>query len=213
MGMLIICPLMHCCKKYFATAIAPALCLICYGNVMKISASLGSVHDWVGPLQTGSLRAIGGLCLGSLCCYLVKLVPSHRLTKLGDALVSFLQLGLLAFILYLMSSTYGFTDIVQVVLFSILIIVSFAEETTVKRIFNGEIFFALGKFSMIIFVTQCVAYKCPSMLFYPESWPWRYRMYIFYVLLFSLLNYLIVENIKRRCVFHNIKRFLWKADK
>lgn len=209
-GMLVVYPLICCCKKHFATAIAPALCLICYGNVMKISSSLGSVHDWAGPLQAGSLRAIGGLCLGSLCCYLVKLVPSYRLTRLGDTVISFLQLGLVASSLYLMSHAYGYTDIVQVMLFSLLIIVSFIGETTVKRIFNRKIFFALGRFSMIIFVTQCIAYKCPSLLFYPEDWPWHYGIYIIYVLSFSSINYLIVENIRHLNIAQNLKQSLWR---
>lgn len=212
-GILIVYPLMCRCGKYFVTAIAPALCLICYGNVMRIGESLGSVHNWAGPVQAGCLRAVAGLCLGSVCCYLVKLIPKHELTKLGNAIVSFFQLGLVAFSLFLMSRTYGYTDIVQVMVFVLLITISFAEATTVNRIFDSKIFFSLGKFSMIVFVTQHVAYCSPDVLFYPQNWPWRYGMYIVYVLFFSLLNCLIVENIQRRHIINKIKQHLWKTSK
>lgn len=209
-GILIVYPLMRCCKKNFATAIAPALCLICYGLVMNIEGSLGSVNEWAFFLQSGSLRAIGGLCLGSFCCHIVKSIPQRSLTKFGDAAISFLQLGLIVFSLFLMSHTYGYTDIVQVILFALLIVVSFAEETTLNRLCNAKIFFALGKFSMIIFVTQHVAYCSPALLFYPENWAWRYGMYIVYVMLFSLINYLIVENIRRRHVFESLKTIFFE---
>lgn len=199
MGILIVYPLMRLGKKYFVTAIAPALSLICYGYVMKIGASLGSVNEWAGPFQAGCLRAIGGLCLGSVCCYIVDHIPRHHLTKHGDTLASLFQLGLVVLILFLMARTYGYTDIIQVILFGVLIIISFAEDTAVNQFFNKKVFFALGRFSMIIFVTQSVAYAAPSLLFYPESWGWRYITYIVYVMFFSLLNYSIVKNIRQWC--------------
>lgn len=210
-GILVVYPLMCYCKKYFATAIAPALCLICYGHVMKTGASLGSVHEWAGVFQVGCLRAIGGLCLGAFCYYIANLLSPHHLTKSGNITISLLQFGLLAFSLYLMCRTYGYTDIVQVMLFSILIILSFAEKTMTNRIFNRKIFFTLGKISMIVFVTQCAAYKCPSILLYPENWPLRYGMYLIYVLSFSLLNYLIVENIRHLNIAQNLKQWLLRV--
>lgn len=213
LGMLVVYFLMYAGEKYFATAIAPALSLICYGLVIIINGSLGSVHEWVFFLQAGSLRAIGGLCLGSFCCHIVSAIPVHRLTKLGNATFSFFQLGLMMFSLFLMTRTHGYTDVVQVILFSLIIVISFAEETTLNRLCNAKMFFVLGKFSMIIFVTQHIAYCSPALLFYPENWPWRYGMYIVYVLFFSVLNYLIVENIRRRHIISKVKQHLWETNK
>ena len=116
-SMLIVYFLMHVGEKYFGEMIAPALILICYGLVIIINGSLGSVHEWVFFLQAGSLRAIGGLCLGGFCCYIVNSIPQHSLTKIGDIVVSFFQLGLMAFSIFLMSCSHGYTDVVQVVIF------------------------------------------------------------------------------------------------
>lgn len=212
LGMLIVYFLMYAGERYFATAIAPALSLICYGLVVIINGSLGSVHEWVFFLQAGSLRAIGGLCLGSFCCHVVDSIPTHRLTRLGNVVFSFCQLGLIMLSLFLMVRTHGYTDVIQIILFSLLIIISFTEETTLNQLCNAKMFFALGKFSMIIFVTQHIAYCSPALLFYPETWAWRYDMYIAYVLLFSLLNYLIVENVRRWHIFQRMKRCFFKQS-
>lgn len=212
LGMLIVYLLMYAGEKNFTTATAPALSLICYGLVIIINGSLGSVHEWVFFLQAGSLRAIGGLCLGSFCCHIVNSIPKHRLTKLGNIVFSFFQLGLVIFSVFLMTRTHGYTDAIQVILFSLLIVTSFSEETTLNRLCSTKIFFALGKFSMIIFLTQQVAYCSPALLFYPETWAWRYGMYIVYVMLFSWINYLIVENVRRRHAFQKMKRWLFKQS-
>ena len=45
LGMLVVYFLMYAGEKYFATAIAPALSLICSGLVIIINGSLGSVHE------------------------------------------------------------------------------------------------------------------------------------------------------------------------
>ena len=211
LGMLVVYFLMYAGERYFATAIAPALSLICYGLVIIINGSLGSVHEWVFFLQAGSLRAIGGLCLGSFCGHIVNSIPTRKLTRQGNVVFSFFQLGLMMFSLFLMACTHGYTDVVQVILFSLLIVISFAEDTTLNRLCNAKIFFVLGKFSMIVFVTQHVAYCSPALLFYSEDWAWRYGMYIAYVLFFSLLNYLIVENVRRWHVLQRMERWLFKA--
>lgn len=95
-GMLVVYLLMYFGKKHFATAIAPLLSLICYGSVMMIDGSFGSVNVWVFCFQSGSLRAIAGLCLGSVCCHIVHSIPQHTLTKLGDFIISLLQLTIVA---------------------------------------------------------------------------------------------------------------------
>ena len=210
-GMLIVYPLMCWGKKYYATAVAPILCLLSYARVITISGNLGPVIEWAGFFWAGCLRAIAGLCLGSFCCYIVQSVPGHSLTKLGDIILSFFQLGIVAFSLFLMSHTEKNTDIVQVVLFSLLIIISFAEETTMNRICNTKICFVLGTFSMIVFITQPAAFCRPDLLFYTERWRWRYAAYIAYVILFSLANYLIVKGIKRCRIVQRLQECLWES--
>lgn len=211
-GLLVVYPLMRWSKTYFPTAVAPVLTLACYGYIFTQFDSLGVVNQWCGFCYAGCLRAVGGLCLGAFLNYLVHAIPKHKLTPFGDVVISLVQLAAIASSFYLMAHSYGYTDLMQVMLFSVLIVVSFSEDSILNRLCNREPCFALGKLSMVIFVTQGLAYSYPSLLPYPEQWVWRYMAYIAYVMLFSVANYVLCLQLKRLHMTSGLKRILCESD-
>lgn len=211
-GLLVVYPLMRWSKSYFPTAIAPVLTLACYGYIFTQFNSLGAVNEWCGFCYAGCLRAVGGLCLGAFLNYLVHAIPKHKLTLFGDVVISLVQLATIASSFYLMAHSYGYTDLMQVMLFCVLIVVSFTEDSILNRLCNCKPCFALGKLSMVIFVTQGLAYSYPSLLPYPEQWLWRYMAYVAYVMLFSVANYAWCLKLKQLHMKSRLKRLLWEGD-
>lgn len=201
-------------KIYFAAAIAPVFAFLRYGYNFITWQSIGPVMEWGGFWYVAIPRALAGICLGCFCNVLAHAAPSHRLSKAGDAAVSLIQICLLLLILFNMEYRAGSTDVIQIVYFFLLILITLSEETTLNRIFDCKLSAFLGKTSVIIFATHSLAsVQISGFLPYPEQWSWRYRTYLLYVVLFSLLNYLMMENIRRRHIIQSLKHFFWETNK
>lgn len=211
-GIFVLYPLMRSCKKYFGTAIAPVTAMLIYGWIIFTFNFLGVVNERAGFCYFGCLRAIAGLCMGSFCYQVVHAIPKHRLTKTGDTLVSLIQLVLIGTILIFMEFYKGYNDIIQVILFSALIIVSLSEDSGLNRLCSGRVSDKLGEFSMVIFITQSLSYMYP-VLSYPEQWPLRYGMHYVYILIFSLANYWLVALLRKLWAGFRVKEHLVIIDK
>lgn len=210
----ILWPLIRRWKIHFAAAIAPAFASLYYGYCFHTWNSIGPVGDWMGFGCAIIPRALAGMCLGCFCNVLVHIVPSHRLSKKGNAMVSLLQIGILLLILSNMEYRAGSTDMIQIIYFFLLIFLTLSETTALNRICNCKLSTMLGKASVIIWATQSLpTAQLGEYLPYPEQWGWKYLVYLTYIALFSLLNYIIGENIRRRHIISKIKQRLWENDK
>ena len=209
---LVVYPLMRCWRKTFSAAIAPVIAILGYGYIIYEYNFLGVVNQRLPFCYLGCIRALAGMCLGSFCFYIVRSIPKYRLSKIGKAAVSNAQIGMLLLILGLMEGGGGDNDLIQVILFSVLIIVSFSFESYLNELCTCRISTALGRFSMVIFVTQSLTYMYP-VLPYPDSWRWRYAAYIGYVLVFSLANYLFVAGGKKLAPKLCIRKLLIADEK
>lgn len=195
--------------EIFSGGIAPFIALLCYGYIGYNYNFLGVVNERLSFAYLGCVRAVGGICLGSFCYYLSQKLRKIQLTNLGNYVVSAAQILILALSLYLMEHYTGFYDILQVILFSFLIILSFGFDTAVNQKCSNSFAYTLGKFSMVIFVTQCLAYMYP-VLPYPTSWKLYYVAHFAYIILFSLANYGIVALFKKFFAVLNLKKRLFQ---
>ena len=210
LSILIIYPMMRKGKTFFSAGIAPAIALLGYGFIVFKYNFLGVVNQRSSFIYDGLVRAVAGMCLGSFCYYIVQWLPKREFTKFGKAAASFIQIGTITAVLYFMDRYTGYNDVIQVFLFSILIIVSFAGESYINQVCNLNVCYSLGKFSTVIYLTQCLAYTFPDLLPYPAQWRWRYVVYFGYVLLFSLANFALVSRLKRLAGRIDLKRLLWE---
>lgn len=207
LAILILYPMIKHFKTQFSSSFAPVIAILIYGYIIQNYNFLGVVNQWSGFCYLGLFRGIAGMSLGSFCYYIVQIVAKKKVDKSHKLMWSFLQLSLLFLILCLMEKYItGFIDVVQVILFSILIVITFANESFLSELCDSKWCRSLGKFSMIIFTSQCLVYNYSNLWWYPEKWCWRYGIYIVYVLIVSLFNYLIVENIQRRHAFTKIRK-------
>lgn len=209
---LLVYPLMRRGRKTFSAAIAPVIVIYGYGYIIFEYNFLGVVNERLPFCYLGCIRALAGICLGSFCFCIVQSIPKYRLSKIGKATVSIVQIGVLLLILRLMKYGGGYNDLIQVILFSVLIIVSLSFESYLNELCTCRISKALGIFSMVIFVTQSLTYKYP-VLPYPDSWAWCYAAYIGYVLAFSLANYLLVAGLKKLAPKLHIQKWLIADEK
>lgn len=213
-AILILYPLIRRWKVHFAAAAAPVFSAIHYGRCMIVYHCIGPTMEWMDYWYAMVPRAIAGMCLGCFCNVLVHIVPPHRLNKKGDAIVSLLQLGVLLLILSNMEYRAGSTDMIQIVCFSFLIFLTFSETTTLNRICDCKLSAFLGKASVVLFATQSLpTAQLGAYLPYPEQWVWKYLTYLIYIVLFSLLNYIVVENVRRRHIVQKVKQSVLETDK
>ena len=208
LSIFILYPLMRRCGTYFASGIAPAAVLLIYGFIVQKYNFLGVVNERSSFCYDGVYRAIAGICLGSFCWYAVHSIPKKQLSNFGRNAFSVIQIILIALILFLMDHYTGFNDVIQVMLFAALIIVSFSWDSSLNALCTGRVSNALGSFSMVIFITQSVTYMYP-ILPYPSQWNLRYLAHFGYVLLFSATNYLLVALLKRLFSKIRLKQLLF----
>ena len=209
-AILLVYPLIIKYKTLYASSIGPMLALLIYGGVFFVFHTFGVVNERLFFLALGNLRAVAGLSLGSFCCFLVQALPDRELNHRGKIVFSVGQLLTFAAILLLMNYTNEIYGIILIILFCMLIIFTFAGNTYLNALFSRPLFLLLGKFSMIVFITQSLAYMYP-WLPYPEQWRWKYLVMMGYVILLSLANAGIV------CLFAPLfKTFslkkLWAAE-
>ena len=212
LAMLAVYPLMRKYGEQFAGAYAPLISAFCYGYFMIFNGGVGVVNQHIGFCYLGIFRAIAGLCFGSFCYFLCSKIKGAVLTQIGNTIVSFLQIALIAVSLLLMEWYIGHNDAVQIIIFGCLIIISLGLDTSVNRFFTNSISIFLGKFSMAIFLSQSMTYMYGSgILPYPEYWPLRYFIHIGYVLGASIIVYFIVEILGQITLSSKLKRLLIKA--
>lgn len=196
--------------EIFIGGIAPLIALLCYGYIGYNNNSLGVVNQRVAFAYLGCIRAVAGICLGITCHGLVQKLRRYHLSKTGDYVMSVVQVLLLLLSLAMMELYHGFNDIIQLILFSILIIISFGFETKINRICSEiPAFMGGGKISMVLFISQSLAYMYP-ILPYPNVWWKHYLTYYGYVILASLFNYLLVIFVTEILEILNIKGLVFK---
>ena len=209
-GILAVYPFMKKHKTLFSSTIAPITALIIYGAIFFSHRSFGVVNERVAFFSLGNLRAVAGLSLGSFCQYIVQRLPECELSKNGKLLFSIGQLLVFAAILLLLNETHSMYSVILLMLFCALIIFSFAGNTYLNAFFSHSLFSILGRFSMIIFITQSIAYMYP-WLPYPAEWNWRFLAMLGYVIMLSIANAGIVGFL--RLMFRTFKPArLWQKE-
>lgn len=189
-------------KNLFCRRSRTRLCIFLLWIRFITWKSIGPVLEWGGLWYAAIPRALAGICLGCFCNVLVHSMPSHQLSKKANAAVSLIQICLLLLILFNMQYRAGSTDMIQVIYFFLLIFITLSEETALNRICSCKLSGFLGKVSVVLFAIQSLpTAQLSEYLPYPERWRWRYLTYMLYIALFSLLDYLVVENIRRRAYY------------
>ena len=191
-AILLIYPLIRKCKYAFSTGIAPVLALTIYGYFWRTFNTFGVVNERVFSLNAGNLRAVAGLSMGSFCHCLVHMLPQRELSHRGKIWLSIAQIGVAGAAFGLMWVRSNLTTFLQILLFCLMIVLSFSGDTYLNSICSRPICMKLGRFSSIIFITQSLAYQQPWLPF-PVPWKARYCMLFVYVFLLSLANDAVVH--------------------
>ena len=193
-SILVLYPIMKKCKKidFWCGSIAPLVTLIGYGYIGYHYGFMGVVNERIPIAYLGCVRALAGISLGCFCYFLVVQCKKYKTTVAGKHIFGGIQLLLLVISLLLMEKYEGFNDIIQLFVFATLIVVTFGFDTYVNELFKNKLSYSLGQFSMVIFVTQSLAYMYP-ILKYPTDWKMYYITHFIYIFIFSLMNYFIVQ--------------------
>lgn len=152
--------------------------------------------------------------MGIFCSDIVLKLRQLHLTKVGNFVMSAAQLLLLALSFIMMEFYTGYYDILQVILFSVLIAISFGFDTAVNSMCSGRLANRLGKFSMVIFISQSLAYMYPIFP-YPVTWKKYYLAHFGYVFLVSAVNWCFVNAMRKIVKALHLKKLLFviKDDK
>lgn len=190
-SILIIYPIMRRFKELFFLVIAPILVLFCYGYHFVNYGNISTVYEWNGFFYAGIPRAIGGICLGCICFY-VSLLTTKRSNYNGKSysiLSSIVEIVLLLTVLYLMNTYYKEkVDFIIIMLFFVLIYLSFTRDNWLNALFDKKIWHLLGNFSISIYFSHEVFYT--SRFPYHPVWKYQFALYILASAILAVINYI-----------------------
>lgn len=191
-AMLLLLPFFYKFRENFLHLFAPVICLVTLGYLYNVGGTLRGNTDWMGFCYKGLLRAIGVLCLGSICyiaCQKIKEVP---LTCFAKILLSFAETGGYLFALYW---TFGHAtskmQFVILLLFAVSVTISFSHQGFFACIYDNRICYWLGKFSFPLFLSHHAWSGKMNRMFPNDSYAQLFPKYVLLSVATAVTVYLI----------------------
>lgn len=195
-SMLILYPLLLKYRKSFTHIIAPVLSIFGLGYLSQRCGNLDQyVNNW-NLVYPGIIRAVAEISLGCICFEVYEKIENIHFTKVGTAMVTFVQVAGYVGVLYCAHNMpVKQFDFVMLLALAVCVTLSFSGKGLAVGLFTGKIFPWLGKMSMIIYlnhmwVKDSVAAFLPASLGY-----WKLCLITFLGVFTASLVCLLVVNI------------------
>lgn len=175
--MLIFYPIMISYKNKFTFIFAPILVCFLYGFILQTRHNISAATVFQGFVYVGVLRSIAGIALGCICYEVSNKMKNLEFTKIGKALISFIEVGLYSISLYLMQK-YQFSkiDFIIIFMFAVAVTFSFSEKTYTKYIKSPTI---LNKLSLNIYLVHGALIGLVNRIFIHKSYIEKLYIYIY----------------------------------
>lgn len=190
LSMFIIFPIYNKNKEKFEGYIAPLLSIIILGYLFHFTNSLVNPNKYMILFYKSSYRAFGEICLGIFCYHICKQIKNINFTKIGELLLSFLELFGYIFTIYYMQSYKLFNstfDFVVLVMLGISITISFSQKSIISKLFNFKIFNFLGRYSLYIYLTYYAFAKILPVILVDKPIDTIYNFYLLLTFLSAII--------------------------
>ncbi len=203
------------CKKYyktFVTLIAPVSSLLILGYLGYNYSCLTGVMVWTTFTYKSVLRGLAEIMLGTSAYYIAKKISQIEFKKSATVFMSLIELLLYIISLFIIMYTFPkrYEFIVLIVLF-LAIILSYSQKTFSKNLFNNNIVYFLGKFSLPIYVSQLSAVKIVNYYFSTFSYACRISLIIIITFVLAIITMIIGDYISQKMNINKNKKHLKSA--
>lgn len=191
-AMLLLLPFFYKFRENFLHLFAPVICLVTLGYLYSVGGTLRGNTDWMGFCYKGLLRAIGVLCLGSICYIVCQKIKEVPLTCFAKILLSFAETSGYLFALYW---TFGHAtskmQFVILLLFAVSVTISFSHQGFFACIYDNRICYWLGKFSFPLFLSHHAWSGKMNRMFPNDSYAQLFPKYVLLSVATAVSVYLI----------------------
>ncbi len=158
LSMAMLVPLLIKHRDMFLNVIAPLLAAFLLGLLWMKGGSLGALRRptaWMGLCYRGMVRSISELCLGSVLFNIYDRTKNVEFTKTGSILIQLVEWFAYGYALvWMFSMDYSKMDYVVLFMFAVGVLFSFLGKGIASHIFNNDIIYWLGGFSLPLFLAQ-----------------------------------------------------------
>jgi len=153
LAMLILVPLFFRNRDMFLNVWAPVIAIATLGYLCKNVGDLRGPTDWLGFCYKGLMRAVGELCVGSMCWGVARSLKKVKFTAAARWLFAALEWGCyLAVIVWSYRHKGSEMDFVMLLLFAVAVTITFCEFSPVSYVFNNNVVYWFGKISFPLYL-------------------------------------------------------------
>lgn len=198
LAMLVLVPLFLSNRDLFINVWAPVLAIATLGYLSKNVGNLRGPTNWLGFCYRGLLRAVGELCMGTVCwgiCQKMKAVPY---TKLAKQLLTILELACyLGVIVWSYNHKGSQMDFVMLFLFAVGMSITFSEQSILSSFFNKPLVYFFGKISFSVYLAHDYWSHALLRMYPAQTYAQLYPKYILAVIVTTTVIYMTAQALRK----------------
>ncbi len=213
MSMFISYPLVKKYGKNYILIVSPLIAIFGLGYLFKTYGTLDQFHKvWTGLVFTGTIRGFAEINIGMIMYLVKEKLQNIQYTTFAKIILTIMSHGLLLFILLLISmkNTYLRYDYVLLIMIIIAIQIMVSEKTYDFKLLSNKYTSYLEKISMPIFINHQLFISAfeyvPSLNTLSTSL--KVAIYISSFLIFSIIEYELIEFLKKKKCYNISKLFI-----
>lgn len=199
-------------QDFFCLFFAPAAVAVIYSIFYNGLGHMEIATEFYNI--SGTVRAFAGLCLGCISYHVYYRIKDLNLTLIGNTVVDVFVVGMLGLIVWIIAQGFSHLDFVGVMVFALLIILTYARWGYLIKLIDNPVSAWLGKLSFIIFLNHRFV-LIVFLAYFPQLPMWKMLVaYVGLTFIFSVALLYLQTKVKKflPVVVHNARDLLIQTD-